>query len=278
MRPVYFVKYYDKASTILSADQIAEGLAARGHDSRSIYARESRRLRDSVLVFIKKVNWPELLAAKVRNNSVVVDVQDTVVFRRFVKWKWLVDGLIFKNERQREDFSGRRSLSRVIHHQWDPRLEPNRSMDCFRVGFLGHPRSMPFWHDLDEVEFVGNSDFLVRAGDFSAHLSVRRFGREWNYKTNSKAVTAAGCRAVLLSTPDVATVEELGPNYPYYCEPTLASVRALIARARAEFGGESWRKARAALDALRERRSLDAVLDDYVAFFDGLEARRLEAR
>ena len=35
-RPVYFVKYFDKGSTVMGGEQISEGLIARGIESRTI--------------------------------------------------------------------------------------------------------------------------------------------------------------------------------------------------------------------------------------------------
>jgi len=37
MRQIYFVKYYDKGSTIMGADQVSEALRARGIESRAVY-------------------------------------------------------------------------------------------------------------------------------------------------------------------------------------------------------------------------------------------------
>src|SRR5215210_1067778 len=131
--PVVFVKYYEKGSTVLGADQIAEGLRGRGWDARSIPVRELRGLRHGIAVFIKTSRLDHLLLARARGNRLALDVQDTVVFKRRIKNRWLFDALIFKNRRQLADFGrhrrhrrhrsryGHRRLDRVISHQWDPR-------------------------------------------------------------------------------------------------------------------------------------------------------------
>ena len=49
MLPLVFVKYYDKASTILGADQISQGLRERGHDSYSIYSDRIGEFRYDLL-------------------------------------------------------------------------------------------------------------------------------------------------------------------------------------------------------------------------------------
>src|SRR6478672_287532 len=77
--PVAFVKYYEKGSTVMGADQIAEGLAARGWNARSIPVAELGGVRGGILVFIKTSRLDHLLRAKARGNRLVLDVQDTVV-------------------------------------------------------------------------------------------------------------------------------------------------------------------------------------------------------
>src|SRR5579872_6850878 len=83
--PVAFVKYYEKGSTVMGADQIAEGLAARGWNARSIPVAELPGVRGGILVFIKTSRLDHLLLAKARGNKLVLDVQDTVVFKRRIK-------------------------------------------------------------------------------------------------------------------------------------------------------------------------------------------------
>ena len=125
--PVAFVKYYEKGSTIMGADQIAEGLQARGWNARSIPVRELRGVRDGILVFIKTSRLDHLLLARARGNRLVLDVQDTVVFKRRVKNRWIFDALILKNRRQLDDFGRPGRLDRVIYHQWDPRYSPHQA-------------------------------------------------------------------------------------------------------------------------------------------------------
>ena len=93
----------------MGADQIAEGLAARGWNARSIPVAEIASVRDGVLVFIKTLRLDHLLLARARGNRLVLDVKDTVVFKRRIKNRRLFDSLIFKSRRQLDDF-GRPSI------------------------------------------------------------------------------------------------------------------------------------------------------------------------
>jgi hypothetical protein len=273
MRKIYFVKYYDKGSTVMAADQVAEALRARGHrgyDAWSVYPRDLRDVHDSILVFIKTSKLPDLLAARARGNRLVLDVQDTVVFKRRIKNRWLYHGLIFKNEAQVRDFSVRGALNRVIYHQWDPRYVPHTAGERdFRIAYLGLSRSLSLWGQLPGVDYF-DGDYFRRALAYNCHLSVREPGKEFLYKPNCKVSTAAACLANLVTTRDESTVELLGPDYPYYAEPETGSLVAAIDKARSTLGGPEWKRGLDLMERVRERTSMDRIVDDYLALFADL--------
>ena len=264
--PVAFVKYYEKGSTVMGADQIAEGLAERGWNARSIPVRELREVRDGILVFIKTSRLDHLLLARARGNRLVLDVQDTVVFKRRIKNRRLFDALIFKNRRQLADFrrGGRRGrFDRVIYHQWDPRYSLHRAPgDRLALGYLGLARSLELWGQLPGIEYV-NDGYFDEAARFNCHFSIRLPGREFLYKPNCKVSTAAACGANLITTRDESTVELLGGDYPFYCEPEPASILAAIERARASFGSAEWHAGLERMRAVRELTDVKRVLGDY---------------
>jgi hypothetical protein len=264
--PVVFVKYYEKGSTVMGADQIAEGLQARGWDARSIPVAELGSFRNSVLIFIKTSRLDHLLLAKTRNNRLVLDVQDTVVFKRRIKNRWLFDSLILKNQRQLDDFGRPGKADCVIYHQWDPRYVGvgQTPQDRLALGYLGLQRSLALWGELPGVEYV-NGGYFEAANRFNCHLSIREAGREFLYKPNCKVSTAAACGANLITTRDVSTVELLGEDYPFYCEPERGSILAAIERARSSFGSSEWRRGLERMRQVRELTSMDSVLDGYEA-------------
>lgn len=275
--PITFLKYYDKGSTVMGGDQIASGLAERGWEARSLPISELDRLSPGILVFIKTSRIDHLLGAKARGHQLVLDVQDTVVFKRRIKNRWLFDALIFKSQRQLLDFGRPGSADRVIYHQWDPRYLFNRPpRDRLRVGYLGEPRSMRLWGEIPDVEFV-RYDLFRQARRFNCHLSVREPGREFLYKPNCKVSTAAACGAVLLTTPDETSVELLGADYPYYCEAGLESIRGAIERARSSFGSPEWRLSLERLERVRELTRMERILDQYESLFVALGEMRAEA-
>jgi hypothetical protein len=261
--PVRFVKYYQKGSTDTAADQMVPPLLARGVDVRAVWPAEARAMRGAILVFIKRADLRDLVVGKLRGNRLVVDVHDTIVFKRGVRWSRLYDGMIFRNRRGCEDF-GRRNAVNIPHH-WDERYRLHEApLDRLRTAYIGEPRSLPF--EVPGVELVF-TDWFRQALAFNCHLSLRRPGREWLYKPNMKSVTAAACGAVLVTTRDESAREHLGDDYPFYTEPDRESVIAALAHAERSMGGPEWQRALATLAAVRERLTLDRVTDLYLDLF-----------
>ncbi|HEV8582461.1 MAG TPA: hypothetical protein VGX68_25620 [Thermoanaerobaculia bacterium] len=265
--PIAFVKYYEKGSTVMGGDQIAEGLRDRGWDARSIPVRELASVTRGILVFIKTSRLDHLLLARARGNRLVLDVQDTVVFKRWIKNLWLYDALILKNRRQLVDFGRPGRADCLIYHQWDPRYSVNEApQDRLALGYLGLSRSLALWGRLPEVEYVDDGYFEA-AKRFNCHLSIRESGREFLYKPNCKVSTAAACDANLITTRDESTVELLGEDYPFYCEPERGSILATIERARSTFGSAEWHRGLERMRQVRELTGIGRVLDDYEALF-----------
>jgi len=275
--PIAFVKYYEKGSTVMGGDQIAAGLADRGWQARSIPAGELASVERGILVFIKTSRLDHLLLAKARGNRLVLDVQDTVVFKRWIKNSWLYDALILKSRRQLADFARPGRADCLIHHQWDPRYSVNQApQDRLALGYLGLQRSLAFWGRLPEVDYVDHGYFEA-AKRYNCHLSIREPGREFLYKPNCKVSTAAACDANLITTRDHSTLELLGEDYPFYCEPERGSILAAIERARSSFGSHEWRRGLERMRQVRELTRLDSVLDQYEALLRRLAPVRPRA-
>ena len=206
----------------------------------------------------------------------MLDVQDTVVFKRRIKSRWAFDALIFRSEMAARDFSRAGYPDTVIHHHWDERYAPHSApLDRLRLGYLGEPRSLDLWGDLPNVECVPEAHWFDRAPHFNCHLSIRREGREWKYKPNCKVSTAAVCGAALITTRDETSVELLGADYPFYCADSgRDEVARVIAEAERELGGPRWQLALERLSRVRELTSMARELDDYEALFRKLGPRR----
>ena len=264
-REVCFVKYYQKGSTDIAADQMAVALRRSGIASRSIFASELPGVRDAILVFVKRIDLKDLWRAKRAANPIVLDVQDTVVFKRGIRYAAAWDGMIFRSRRALEDF-GRGPGAVLIPQHWDQRYRPRTVPDDrLRLGFLGDPRSLPFAEPIPGLTAVFD-DWFGRAVEFNAHLSVRGTRRELLYKPNNKVSTAAACNAVLLTSRDESARDHLGDDYPFYTDPDREAVLAAIAVLERRVGGHEWRRALEQLAAIREATSLVRTTDLYLDY------------
>ena len=267
-----FVKYFDKGSTVLGAEQMVPALAEHGVEGRIVHAHELAGIRDSILIFIKTSKVHHLVAARSRGNLLVLDVQDTLCFKRRLKNRPLYHGIIFRSQKPLDDY-GDGKTSVKIYLQWNLNYQPNRVGDReFRLGYLGDPRSLEAWEQLPEVTYIGESGFFQEAPRFNCHLSIRSTRRDWLYKPTCKVSTAAACEANLVTTRDEGTVEVLGPDYPYYTDgDDPESIRRTIALARESFGTEMWEAGLAKMREVKETHRLEKVACDYVDFLTRLE-------
>jgi hypothetical protein len=276
-RPVLFVKYYDKGSTVMGADQIGEALRALGVDARSVHVQDIEKVRGALLVFIKTSRFFDLWKAKRRGNAVILDVQDTICFKRGIKNARLWDGLIFKSRRALDDFATDRSEPVVLYHQWDPRYRPHEAgLDELKVAYLGHRRSLKRWGELPGIACIDEDalrtagrygDLMTAALPFNCHFSIREEEREFLYKPNAKVSTAAACDVNLITTPDAISVELLGSDYPYYTDVGAASIARAMEKARETLGGPVWRQGLEKMAEVRERTRIERIARDYVEYF-----------
>jgi len=264
-REVCFVKYYEKGSTDIAGDQMAAALLRHGIASRSLPIDEARQVRDAILVFVKRIDLRDLLRARLQGNALVLDVQDTLVFKRGIRYAAAWDGVIFRSARALADY-GHGPGAVLIPQHWDERYGLHRHAgDRLRAAFIGDPRSYPFPAPIPGLELVFD-DWFARARDFNAHVSVRSTRREILYKPNNKVATAAACGAVLITIPDEAAREHLGDDYPFYCDGTAEAVTAPMRRADGLVGGVEWQRALAVLERVRERTSLARTTELYIGY------------
>jgi hypothetical protein len=261
----------------MGADQISEALRAAGVDARSVHVADIAEVRGAILVFIKTSRFLDLWRARRRGNAVLLDVQDTICFKRRVKNARLWDGLIFKSRRALDDFATDRSESVVLYHQWDPRYRPHEAgLAELKVAYLGHRRSLKRWGELPGITCIDEDalraagrygDLMTAALPYNCHFSIREEEREFLYKPNAKVSTAAACDVNLITTPDAISVELLGPDYPYYTDVGAAAIARAIEKARETLGGPVWQQGLARMAEVRERTRIERIARDYIDYF-----------
>lgn len=268
MRPVVFVKYFDKGSTVLGAHQMEPALAKLGIESRTVYSHEIGKIEDSILVFIKKARLHHILRARLQGNLTVLDVQDTLCFKRGLKNRPFFHGLIFRSQKPLDDHGIGAERSAKIYLQWNVNYRPNAvGDDKFSLAYLGDPRSFSYWEELAGVPCVPEDHFFAESPKYNCHISIRTQPRDILYKPTCKISTAAACDANLITTRDEASLEVLGEDYPYYTDSDPESLRRAIEFARESFGGPEWNAALAQMRRLREEHSLPNIASQYRDFF-----------
>ncbi len=274
MRPIIFVKYFDKGSTVLGGHQMTEALLARGIESRTVYANEIGDVRDSVLVFIKKGRFDHLIGARRRGNIAVLDVQDTLCHKRHLKNRRLYHGIMFRSQKPLDDYGTGDYRSVNIYLQWNASYKPNQVADQgFKLVYLGDPRSFSYWNQIEGVPCVGEVGFFDKATGYNCHISVRTDQRDILYKPTCKVSTAAICEANLVTTRDEGSLEVLGADYPYYTDPEPASIQQAIEYARETFGGPVWQAGLEKMKEIKRTHALETIVDQYLAFFATLEKK-----
>lgn len=239
-----------------------------GIDSRSLYAHEISDAEDSILVFIKKARLHHVLRARLRGNITILDVQDTLCFKRRLKNRPFFNGIIFRSQRPLDDHGVGTDRSAKIYLPWNVNYRPNGVGNSeFRLAYLGDPRSFSYWDDLPGVPCIPEDRFFTEAPGYNCHISIRTQPRDILYKPTCKVSTAAACDANLITTRDEASLEVLGEDYPYYTDSDPESIRRAIEFARRSFGGPVWNAALEQMRQIREEHSFDSIATQYRDFF-----------
>ncbi len=271
LRPVAFV--YDgaagEAPPRLAA--LAEALSGRGRTARVLPASELRGARNGIVVFAGSVGAGPLLRARLAGNRTLVDVRGLPAAPRFPGAARLVDGAIFRNQRQQKDLDRPRWTSRVIYDEPEPGLVPHSvAAGEFRVACFGAAAAGAHFGKLRGVAFI-DSHPLRHAGQFNCHLSLRVPGPAELYEPGGEVANAAACGAVLVTMRDAAAVELLGEDYPFYCTADRTAIEATLQRAREACGGSQWKKALDLLRAAGEKSTLERVVEQHLEHFAALE-------
>ena len=270
-RPVVFLHEGAAGEAPPRLAALAEALSGRGRSSRALAASELRGARNGIVVFAGGVGVGPLLRARMAGNRTLVDVRGLPAAPRFPGGARLVDGAIFRNQRQQKDLDRPRWTSRVIYDEPEPGLVPHSvAAGEFRVACFGTGAAGGHFGRLRGVAFI-DSHPLRHAGQFNCHLSLRVPGPAELYEPGGEVANAAACGAVLVTMRDAAAVELLGEEYPFYCTADRSAIEATLRRAREACGKPPWKKALALLRAAGEKSTLEKVVEQHLEHFAALE-------
>lgn len=270
-RPVLFVHDGAAGEAPPRLAALAAALSARGRSARPVAVGELRGVRGAIVVFPGGVGSRALLRARLAGNRTVLDVRGIPAGPRFPGGARLVDGAIFRNQRQQKDLDRSRWTSRVIYDEPEPGLVPHSvPAGGFRVACFGESAAGEHFGKLRGVAFI-DSHPLRHAGQFNCHLALCVPGPAELYEPGAEVANAAACGAVLVTMRDAAAEELLGKDYPFYCTGERASIEVTLQRAREARGGPQWKAALALLREAGARSTLERVVEQHLEHFAALE-------
>ena len=148
----------------------------------------------------------------------------------------------------------------VVPHQWDARITGECEHDLFRPGYIGRRFNLSEMLG-NGVEMVINEDEQLAAMPrFNCHIAHRAWQAADARKPATKVASAAAVGAVIVTTPDASARHLLGPDYPFYAPGTVFDA---LYQARKAFGTERWEQAREVMRQVKEKTSLQAIVQAY---------------
>ncbi len=270
-RPVIFVHDDAGGASAARLGELAAAFGARGRTCRTIAARELGGVHEALVIFIGKAKLWDLVRARLARNRTLLEVRARPDCLRRPGCGRLLDGAIFRNQRQRQDFDRQRWTSRVIYEPPEPGLTAHQvAPGEFRVACFASSAASEHYGGLRGVAFIG-SDPARHAPRFNCHLALRGPGQAALYQPGTAVANAAACGAVLVTPRDESAVEMLGEDYPFFCASDRGAIESALARARERAGGPDWREALARLQRVSARTRLDAIVEQHCEHFAALD-------
>jgi hypothetical protein len=161
-----------------------------------------------------------------------------------------------------------------IGHHVDPRIgNIVPPADRLRLAYFGEILNAAFVAPLrHEITFIhvdtgnaGNTAWMNRLHDFSAHYALRAHRDFDGFKPFIKGFVAAHCRCpIVVDKADSEARRFLGDDYPYMVKtPTIDGAMEVVDRMRAGYGGPEWQRALACMRDVRNASS-HAVVNDQI--------------
>lgn len=284
-RKIFFVVSNRRWGTFyLRGVQICRELNRSGFNCSVIRTRQLPKVRNSILVFVKRLTPNSIDIARNNENRIVWDILDGYMEEPSDHAGKLgaLDGLILStaaSERFLPDHTVEEKV--IIYHHIDPRVVPRTGRPLqnsrFSLCYIGN---IPYnsdntgfldaFHDIAIIEtntrHAERNGWMKRIAPYNCHFAVRLETPHSQMKPLAKVGVAAACRANIIVNRSNAAVELLGDDYPFICEDSVESAQEMINRARNRFGLKEWINGLAQMDRLRERLSLSSSVQEYAGF------------
>jgi hypothetical protein len=262
------------------ADIARERLGARA-EALVVGEKQLEDQRDALVIltkgFLKHATVDELARLKQRGNTICADYVDDPYRPELHD---LCDIYIAPSIRQYvriADAHPDKPVHLLTHHA-QPRLAGmSGPEDYCNVGYFGEIVNARYAAELQgKIDFClvdtkhADSAWLQRLRHCNVHYAVRNRRPIDGFKPFLKGFTAAHCRSnIIVPRSEGDAIYYLTSDYPDLLEDeSLNSVSYMIARVRASFGSDEWRRGLEIMDSVRRRSSPDQVAGELEALID----------
>jgi hypothetical protein len=295
-RRIFFaIRAKNVASTVMRGYQMVQQLRRKGMDANVLDLNhnycKAEEIKDSIVIFVKNaiLRNNDLISILKKNKNIVIwDIVDCMIDQQnsilnFFKDNepaiGMLDGVIYPNNKSKVDWHQHFKsdcLKQTIYHHWDPRLKPNRAKN-FQLVYAGGPQNIDEHYvnsigELHILEYKTDSDwrnYSAKMSNYNCHFSVRKEGAaDFNYKSNAKLSTASATNSNIILTKDFSFTELLDNSYPYYIASNMKNVKEAVRHAKETYGTETWRKALAMMQEVREKTSIQRICEECIRFLN----------
>jgi hypothetical protein len=264
--------------------QIADALRKRLVDVQVIDTRQGQSvegIKDAICVFVKFANPMDLEYARHGRNVIIWNPADALATRKELPSLDAFDGIIFPSADAMNHFTTDGTpdfVPVVILGHADSRWQ-RTTVRRFRIAYLGSRASLPKRYRrfcslrglhriyLENSHTTTMQHFFMKAATYSCHFSVREFdSAHFRFKPASKLIGAAASHANIVVSFDDSVKELLDDRYPYLVR-SPDDTRAIVQHARKTYATNEWENGLRYLADVRERTSLESIVDQYIRYF-----------
>jgi len=288
MKKIIFRSYNRRGSAVNRGEDISNRLKINGYSSDYIVAAYNsvdvlnywKKTYNSIIIFIKTHTVEEVEILKSNNNIVILDIVDSVAnsvygINDIVQFCW--DGVITPTVEMKNLINtiNKNINSTFIPHHWDKKhlvYKDNYEKNSFRlayIGSLGHDGGLFYEKTIPNLHIVNDwSEQTKKSAYYTCHYSVRPHNSlQFLYKPNTKISTAAAVESNIIHSYDLSALNLVPNDYPYFTNSNINDICNTVDYARQTYGGSVWKYGLDIMASLKERTSIENVVDvDYINF------------
>lgn len=252
--------------------------------------------KNKIIIILKDwaTNTHLLKYLKDNNNKVILDVIDWLDVNKYNSKnninapnffpdlpKEYYDGYIVNNFKMKEWWYQNMDNDRskpifVIPHHWDERFsqlplkEYNTQPYFYYLGYRGHEnQNCLYVQELLDENLLYNdrqgSNYFLDKPINGCQISIRTEGSwEYCFKPATKLSIAASMDSIMITTYDWSVQDILSEDYPYLLKSTdYDEVKRMFQYVKDTFQKEEWIKAKHMLEQVKEKTSLDNIINLY---------------